>query len=262
MPRLTRHRPSAGFSLVELMVGIAIGLVVLVGLSSVYINTVVGGRTTTASNQLSQELRALMDIMVNDLRRAGYSSGGVAGAANPFLAATTAPRLEAGCVLYSYDATFLGVTPGVPGDEDRFGFRLNADGVVQAVRPGTLASTATPCADAKWEPLTDEISTEVTTLEFDTVGSECIAFVADSYIAANPATFEHWKTAKGTGPACDPAADNAPAPYPNVATNHFVETQQINIRLVGRSRSDPTLPELELRETVLVRANRVIAPGP
>lgn len=267
MPRMMTHRrASAGFSLVELMVGIAVGLVVLVGLSSVYINTVIGGRTTTASNQLSQELRALMDIMVNDLRRAGHSSAGVAGATNPFLVPTTVPVIsnpaaKRDCILYSYDATFLGVTPGVPGLEDRFGFRLDDKGVVQAVQPGTLAGTDTPCANAAWEPLTDEVSTEVMEMEFDTVGSECIAFVANSYVATNPATFVHWKTEAGTGPACDKDADNAPDPYPD-ATHHFVETQQINIRLLGRSRTDPTLPTLELRETVLVRANRVIAPGP
>jgi len=262
MPRMMRRHSSAGFSLVELMVGIAVGLVLIAGLSSVYVNSVRGGRMTTSANQLNQEMRALMDIMVNDIRRAGYWSGSSAGVDNAFMAATTAPRLEAGCVLYSYDADFLGTTPGEPGPEDRFGYRLSAGGVVQAVEPGTLASTATPCADAKWEPLTDDISTEVTTLTFDTVGSKCIAFEPDKYVADDAGTYEQWETAPGDGAACDPGASKSPSPYPDVKTHQFVETTQVRITLIGKSRSDPTLPELALNETVLIRANRVIPPTP
>ena len=71
-------RSNAGFSLVELMIGIVIGLFLLIGLSSVYISSVRGGRTTTQANELNQEMRALMDIMVNDIRRAGHWEAAVA----------------------------------------------------------------------------------------------------------------------------------------------------------------------------------------
>jgi type II secretory pathway component PulJ len=261
MPSVKFRRGSAGISLVELMVGIAVGLVVLVGLSSVYVNSVRGGRTTTASNQLNQELRALMDIMVNDLRRTGHWSTAAAGVANPFMALTTQPAINGGnCILYSYDATFAGITPGVPGPEDRFGFRLNTGGVVQAVQPGTLASTATPCANANWEPLTDELSTQVTQLTFDTAGSKCIAFIPGNYVPTDSTTYTQWTTASGNGPACDPGASNAPSPYPDTTTHHFVETRQVNITLAGQSRTDPTLPAVTLNEAVLIRANRVITP--
>ncbi len=115
MPSVKFRRGSAGFSLVELMVGIAVGLVVLVGLSSVYVNSVRGGRTTTAANQLNQEMRALMDIMVNDLRRAGYWARRPRAWQTPSWRLTTQPAINGGnCILYSYDATFAGITPGVP----------------------------------------------------------------------------------------------------------------------------------------------------
>ncbi|MDP1650284.1 MAG: hypothetical protein Q8M01_19065 [Rubrivivax sp.] len=262
MPNVKHRRASAGISLVELMIGIAVGLVVLVGLSSVYVNSVRGGRAATASNQLNQELRALMDIMVNDIRRTGHWSTPALGVENAFMAATTQPVIGGGgsCILYSYDATFAGITPGVPGPEDRFGFRLNNAGVVQAVEPGTLGSTATACANASWEPVTDEISTQVTQLSFDTIGSKCIAFILGIYVPTDPTTYTQWTTAAGNGPACTSTASNAPSPYPDTSTHHFVETRQINVTLAGRSRTDATLPAVTLNEAVLIRANRVITP--
>lgn len=238
---------SRGVSLVEIMVGIVVGLFVLVGLSSVYVNSVRGGRTTTAVNQLSQEMRALMDIMVNDIRRAGY------GPPEVFTDSTHIPVVSAGCILYSYDAP-AAIVPG--GDPDFTGFRRTNAGVVQVIRPGTLGSTLTPCDSAAWDNLTDEVSTNVQALTFNTGGSKCVAIEI-----ANPATIVHWVTAAGTsGPACDPLASNAPSSYPNPATHHFVETRQINITLTARSRTDASLPPLTLQESVLVRANRVSKP--
>jgi len=254
----TGRRAIRGVSLVEIMVGITIGLFVLVGLSSVYINSVRGGRTTTATNQLSQELRALMDIMVNDIRRAGYRGPVVNGAPNPFTTPTTQPVISTlgtnrDCILYSYDAP-AAILPG--GDPDFTGFQLSAGGVVQMIRPGTLASTATGCNAATWDNVTDEVSTEVTRLAFNTGGSKCIAIAI-----ATGATIASWTTAGGTnGPACAATASNAPSPYPVAAAHHFVETRRVNIELIGRSRTDATLPPLRLQETVLIRANRVIKP--
>ncbi len=127
---------------------------------------------------------------------------------------------------------------------------------MQAVQPGTLASTATPCANANWEPLTDELSTQVTQLTFDTAGSKCIAFIPANYVPTDSTTYTQWTTASGSGAACDPGASNAPSPYPDTATHHFVETRQVNITLAGqqpdrpdaargdaqRSRADPRQP--------------------
>ena len=245
-------RSSAGFSLVELMIGIVVGLFLLIGLSSVYISSVRGGRTTTSANQLNQDMRALMDIMVNDLRRAGHWEAAVAGSPNPFVAPEARPKITAldanrSCILYSYDA------PAAIG-ADHFGFQLNADGVVQATNPGSFNDTTTGCANAGWVDLTDEVTTQVTRLTFDTVGSKCLAINV-----ANPATRVDWTTTSGNGMACVAGAPGAPSTFPDPATHRFVETRRVNIALEAASRIDPSL-SVVLQESVVVRANRVIAP--
>jgi len=242
------------------MIGVVVGLFLLVGLSSIYISAVRGGRTTTSANQLNQEMRALMDIMVNDIRRAGYWGTATTGSANPFTAAATRPVIApgGGCIAYSYDAIDLGGTPGAVDNLDRFGFRLTGGGVVQAVDPGSATHTATACGSATWHDLTDSVSTEVTQLTFDTAGSKCLAI-----LAANPATQVPWTAVAGTtGPACTSAAYLAANPGgtpPDPTTHQFVETRRINITLAARSRVDPTLTAT-LTESVLVRANRVTIP--
>lgn len=263
-----RARRMAGISLVELMVGIAVGLVVVWGMSAVYVNSAQGSQTTTSANQLNQDMRAVMDIMVNDIRRSGYWGAPVSGAANPFTAAATLPKISSlgtlrDCIVYSYDATFASASPGVTAGVDFFGFRLNDAGVLQTLDQSgssTLASTATSCANIVWQDLTDARSVNVTQLSFDTVGSKCIAFVPASYLPANSATFTTWTTAAGNGAACSPSASNAPVSYPDTTTNAFVETRQVNITLKARSRTDTTLPEVTLTAAVLLRNNRVITP--
>ena len=258
-----KSKHQSGVTLIEMMVGIVVGLIVLWGLSSVYVNAARGSRTNSAANALNQDLRAVMDIMVGDIRRAGYWSTTVEGV-NPFTT-TAAPirnlNVAADCIIYSYDATHVvGSVAGVPDTGvDFFGFRRNG-AVVQTLDPTGLSVTSGGCANnAQWQNLTDERAITVTTLTFDTIGSQCMAYQKSTYDPSNTATFASWRTTAGTGVACAPGASGAPGTYP-VAANTFVETRQINIRLSATSIADPTLSARTLIETVYVRNNRVILP--
>ena len=283
----SKSKAIAGFTLVEMMVGIVVGLIVLWGMSSVYLNSSRSSRTTTAANQLNQDMRAVMDIMANDIRRAGYWQGAAAGV-NPFTCVTGSAlpcdgvaitdiqiAASGACVLYSYDATHAGGTAGVvDAGIDIQGFRLNANVVQTLDSAAGLATTGTgPCAvDADWQNLTDERSITVTQLTMTTgdsndtgleTGSKCIAFKALTYDEAASSTFTEW-TARPTtgvyrGPACAAAAPNAVAASASDATNTFIETRQVRISLTANSVVDPTLSRT-LTETVLVRNNRVVTP--
>jgi type IV pilus assembly protein PilW len=252
-------RPAGGFSLVELMVSVVIGLAVLWGMSTVYVNTAVGGRVSSSAMQLNQDARAVMDIMVNDIRRAGFWGTAVAGTDNPFTATTTTIAISGTsneCIAYSYDATYASSPPGAVDPRDFFGFRLTAGGILQLFDPpssSTVGSTTAVCASSTWENLTDELGIQVTGLTFDTTGSRCIAFEAAKYKPTDVNTFTQWATTSGIGRACNSAA---PGPYPT-PPDTFVETRQVNIILRVKSRADPTLPEVTLSETVLVRNSRV-----
>jgi prepilin-type N-terminal cleavage/methylation domain-containing protein len=60
-----------GLSLVELMVGVVIGLIVVAAASMVMANNTVDSRRLVLEAQLQQDLRATADIITRELRRAG-----------------------------------------------------------------------------------------------------------------------------------------------------------------------------------------------
>ena len=256
-----------GVTMIEMMVGILVGLIVLWGISTVYINSARGSRTTTAQNAMNQDMRAVMDIMVGDIRRAGYWQTTVLGV-NPFTVFGTSDLVinpAGNCILYSYDATHRTVAAGftnVAGVRDAgtdfFGFRL-MNGRIQTLAPdSTLASTAVgTCANAAngagWVDLTDERAINVTGLTMTTVGvnagapgTQCMAYQQATYNPLVVASF--WPN---NGP-CDPATSLA------TAGALFVETRQVNIQLAASSVTDAGLAARTLSETVVVRNNRTI----
>lgn len=67
----------AGLSIVELLVGVAIGLVITAAATLLMSGQLVENRRLLTETQLQQDLRAAADIMARELRRAGGSNEGV-----------------------------------------------------------------------------------------------------------------------------------------------------------------------------------------
>jgi type IV pilus assembly protein PilW len=65
-------RPQRGLSMVELMVGVAIGLFVVAGATLVVSNQLGDNRRLMLETQIQQDLRAAADLIARDIRRAGY----------------------------------------------------------------------------------------------------------------------------------------------------------------------------------------------
>jgi len=89
-----RHRPISsasqrqrGMSLVELMVGITIGLFVVAAGTLLAANQLIDNSRLLKETQLQQDMRAAMDVMTRQIRRAGVTGDGAAAA---FIAADTA----------------------------------------------------------------------------------------------------------------------------------------------------------------------------
>jgi prepilin peptidase dependent protein B len=260
MPQLiATRRAQLGLNLIELMVGLVVGLVVLAAISTVYLNTARGSRDTMNANRLNQDLRAVMDIMVADIRRAGYWGTAVSGSTNPFTVRTSPATdifVSAGCILYSYDATYNAASTAGATDAgvDFFGFQLNA-GAVQTVTPGTaMNDTSVACNTLTWSNLTDPAVITIDTLTFSTAspgggepGSKCV----------NATTGATWTAAVSTQAACaDATAAGYVAPG---ASDDLAETRQITILITAHHVSDTTLVRT-LTESVLVRNNRIITP--
>lgn len=65
-------RRQAGLSLIEMMVGLTVGLIVVGGAIMLTVNQLGEHRRLLLETQIQQDLRATSDMMLRDLRRAGY----------------------------------------------------------------------------------------------------------------------------------------------------------------------------------------------
>lgn len=169
-----RFSKPPGFSLVELMVAIVIGLVVVGGVISIFASAVKSHTDNLRMTRLNQELRTTINLMTRELRRAGFWGGAktgvvqgaaaegilntlpvanVLGRTNDFAAAL--PVVAVSCITYSYDEDRNG---NVAGTEQR-GFRLNAG----AVQSGT--GTGAGCGGT-WNGITDHDAVVITALTF------------------------------------------------------------------------------------------------
>jgi len=86
MPVRTRNgaqygsrQSSRGMSIVELLIGVAIGLFILAGASAMFVSNVTNSRRLLLEARINQDLRATMDLVTRDLRRGGYWGNSLAG---------------------------------------------------------------------------------------------------------------------------------------------------------------------------------------
>lgn len=149
----TRHR---GLTLVELLVGLALGLFVVAVATTLLAAQAREQRSLAVEHRLMQDLRTASDVITRDLRRAGHwaaaasgipVAGAAAPAANPYAAMSPASAAsDAITFRYSRDA----VENGVVDANEQFGLRLRS-GVVELLLgaghwqaltdPGTLTAT-------------------------------------------------------------------------------------------------------------------------
>ena len=190
----TRQR---GVTLVELLVGMAVGVVVVGGAMAMYTSSVRSSNDTLKSSKLNQEIGSLLHVIANDVRRAGFwdDMDMTAIDENPFnrqgatalvvlddMATNSIqpPTGQGSCMVYAYDATYLpGNVAGALESTDLFGFRLNGtvvqmrqSGVVDGT--GCVGGTCNSCTNGTWENVTDPNLIEITDLSFDLANSQCL----------------------------------------------------------------------------------------
>lgn len=127
--------PARGLSLVELMVGVAVGLFLVSGVLAMSASNLDKSRRLLSDVRFNQDLRTAVDLVTRDLRRAGYWGNAITGtqaigatsatAQNPY--ASSSGSTAAGLSYrFSRDAT----ENDTMDDAEQFGFRV-LDGVLQ-----------------------------------------------------------------------------------------------------------------------------------
>jgi len=224
-----------GVSLVELMVGLAIGLIIIAAAASVYITSVRSGSDTLRSAKLNMELRGAMDLMVAEIRRSGYTPNTTNLTSNPFmLADTNLTLVGTDCLLLAYDANGNGVTETT----DFVGFKKNATAV--SMRYGGTASTSTGCSVGSWENLTDPNNVVIDTLTFS-IAYQC--WNAQTLLSSSSQPCASGQSVFNTAAAASTKSD-------------LVEVRDVTIALVGHHKSD-ALTIMSLNQSVRVRNDRI-----
>lgn len=239
---LKHRRKQAGFTITEMLVTVTLGLSVISSIMVGYLATYKGSMGTLAASKLGQDLNSTMDLMVSELRRAGYSAETAvqtSPADNSFnvvdltaleIYNTMASNTQQGatgsgsCIVYSYDVD----ADGVVDANELSGFRLNS-GVVQMRTSGNTSDPDT-CATTNntWSDLTDSSLLTVSALTFDLAGSKCVN------------TREPDEVDNDTDGTVDEAGEaDCYASAPTAGSGDItVETRQITITLTGNLTND------------------------
>jgi type IV pilus assembly protein PilW len=153
---LTSMRPpplrlQRGVSLVELLVGITVGLFVVAAAAMLVGSQLAENRQLLLETQLQQDLRSSADIITRELRRAGYWNQSQQGIWTPTVTPVPNPRAVVGMpvanqVEYTYNRG--------PGQQGPYGFKLNT----------VTGSIQTQLAAAGWQDLTDSRTLRITAL--------------------------------------------------------------------------------------------------
>jgi len=267
--QLRRNR-QAGLSLVELMVGLLVSVIVLAAAASMYLTTLRGQTYSLRAAKLNQELRATVNVVAADVRRAGYWGGAVAGGSPAALSndpggtgggrsypynrrgvaasqTDLAVLTNGTCILYAYDANADASSP-VPAGEV-FGFRSNANAIQMLT--GAAAITA-DCSAGNWEAVTSADTVAITALNFSTTGSQCLNATQNlSWRLTESPSTQSACAASGAAIAMNAGTYAAPA-----TGDLLIETRQVVVTLTGAHAADAAMTTT-VSETVHVQNNRI-----
>lgn len=296
--RRVNNSTQNGFSLVELMVGVAVGFFVVLAASAIYLNTFSSSAVSMHQVRLNQSMRAIMDVMVFDIHRAGAWGGASSGVSNnPFtrrvgdgrtdtnVIADLYVNADGSCILYSYDVNQndgVDVFDSTTNTSEFFGFRYNSttqqievlDQTDPTKRVSNTADAIANCSanTINWQPVNLPNEILVTGLTFSTEGSQCLAFNPKTFSPSVATTFAQWQLIGANSvAACDTAVSGGGATVPAAPSGSFSpSTVTIASTLTGRAEVRQVVIALTathardatltrtLTETVRVRNDRVI----
>lgn len=102
------RRQAAGFTLIEMMVAMVIGLIVVIAVIAFIVAIMRSNNQTIQATRLTQELRATMAVIAADLKRARSVSDPLAAATSNDAVYTNLSSINtatAGCIKYGYQGT-------------------------------------------------------------------------------------------------------------------------------------------------------------
>jgi prepilin peptidase dependent protein B len=156
LPPLSRARVrQRGLSIIELLIGAAVGMAVISGAAMLTAKNLVGSRLLMAEARLNEDLRNAADLLTRDLRRAGYWGNAIKGTIAEGATSVTPKNPYSAASAPSAQVVSYGFSRETSADDDKqaavetFGFRLE-DNALQMDSGGG------------WTDVTDKTSVKVT----------------------------------------------------------------------------------------------------
>lgn len=235
-----------GLSIIELLIGVAVGLFILGGALKLFGDYINNNRRLLLETRVNQDMRAAADLIARDLRRAGYWGNSTSGvtttnaqpvaAVSPYAAVnqsiqTSALPME---TTYTYSQ---GTENSTIDNAERFGFRASS-GVLEYKQ-----------GNSNWQAITDSNTLTVSNFTVTPV-QRCVPL--HPYCTTDLAT------------ACAPAScpvDGNGCPTSCASTCPFLNVRSYKIALQGTSTTDASVVR-SLEETVRVRNDQLLGNCP
>ena len=162
-----------GFSLIELMVSLVVGLIVSGAALALVASIIKSNSDTVRSTRLTQELRATAEVIARDLRRArsDYDPISNVGTTPLLQACNTIDTSTAGCVTYGYNCT-----SSTAGSFWSIGLASNKVYV-------KTAAGAAPACPTTADTLLSSDAVNITALTFTPVGTDAVTISLTGQLA-------------------------------------------------------------------------------
>jgi prepilin peptidase dependent protein B len=215
-------RSQHGASLVELMMGIAVALFIAATASFAASNQFTDNRRLMLEAQVEQDLRAASELIVRDLRRAGYWQNAARQLASPDTTGNSYANVSAAqpgaSISYAY-------SQDEPGDEND-----QIDGNEQSGAKLDSGTLKLLMGDGGWQAITDPAVVTVTAFQASLDTHE-----------VSLADFCDTPCPTGTSTACPPVQ----------------QVREVRVQITGRAAQDARVTR-SLDTTVRVRNDRVV----
>lgn len=255
-----------GMTLIELMIGLLVGAIISAGAISAFNNSLKSSTDNMNLTRLNQDLRTMMDIMVRDIRRAGFVTSDPAlndddgDTINDFLMNNpfAAVAVEDGntCFVYMYNRNYDSedhTTDPLVDDTERLGFKLVGTELKMRNSSSTLPCSA---GGSGWQSLTDP-AVEISALQFQLTSTsiDLTSMITDTDTDGVPDGDANNNGICDAGEACNTCTING-SPDPACITSRVV-----TISLTGRLSADNTVTQT-ITEQVRIRNDEYTAAVP
>lgn len=152
-----------GFTLIELMIGLLVGLIVLSGVLYTFITLLGGARDISNSSKLNREASMLDSLISGELRRTGYWPPDGSSGSSPYSNAATPDLVIAGlndeCIMYSYMNN--AVSPAVSVARG-----IAYDAVSKSVLYGAVSASLSSCTTTGWTEIMPQSTLSIDSMRF------------------------------------------------------------------------------------------------